>query len=47
MSTMNRNYFYLSQALYGKKLIIKINNQGFCYNHEERVNANKERFSAG
>ena len=44
---MNRNYFYLSQALYGKKLIIKINNQGFCYNHDEIVNANKERFSEG
>ena len=44
---MDRKYFYLSQSLYGKKLTIKINNQGFCYNHDEIVDANKERFSEG
>ena len=47
MSIMDRKYFYLSQSLYGKKLTIKINNQGFCYNHDEIVDANKERFSEG
>ena len=30
-----------------KKLTIKINNQGFCYNHDEIVDANKETFSEG
>ncbi|WP_299055879.1 hypothetical protein [uncultured Polaribacter sp.] len=47
MSTMNKNYFFLSQGLYGQRLIIKINNQGFCYNHDEIVDANKESFSEG
>jgi len=47
MLTMNKKYFHLSQGLYGKKLTIKINNQGFCYNHDEIVDANTERFSEG
>lgn len=44
---MNKNYFFLSQGLYGQRLIIKINNQGFYYNHDKIVDANKERFSEG
>jgi hypothetical protein len=47
MPTINKNYFYLSQDFYGQKLTIKINNQGFCYNHDEIVDANKERFLEG
>jgi len=47
MPTINRNCFYLSQDLYGQNLTIKIDNPGFSYNHDEIVDANKERFSIG
>lgn len=47
MQTINRNYFYLSKNLYGKNLTIKIDNQGFSYNHDEIVDVNEERFSEG
>tara|TARA_B110000305_G_scaffold215803_1_gene253659 strand:- start:357 stop:593 length:237 start_codon:yes stop_codon:yes gene_type:complete len=47
MPTINKNYFYLSKNLYGKNLTIKIDNQGFSYNHDEIVDANKERFLEG
>jgi len=47
MPTINKNYFYLSQDFYGQKLTININNQGFCYNHDEIFDANKERFIEG
>ena len=46
-NTMNRRNFYLSPKLYGQNLTIKIYNQGFSYNHDKIVDANKKRFSKG
>ena len=42
-----RNNFYLSQNFYGQNHIIRVENQGFYYDHDEIVKAQKERFSIG
>ena len=42
-----RNNFYLSSEYYGQNLIIRVENQGFYYDHDEIVKAQKERFSVG
>ena len=42
-----RKNFFLSQNLYGQKLTIRVENQGFYYDHDDVVNANKKRFSLG
>ena len=47
MNVIVKKNFFLSQDLYGKKLTIRIERQGFFYNHDEVVDANKKRFSEG
>ena len=42
-----RNNFYLSPEYYGQNLIIRVEKQGFYYDHDEIVKAQKERFSVG
>ena len=42
-----RDNFYLSPKYYGQNLIIRVENQGFYYDHDEIVKAQKERFSIG
>ena len=42
-----RNNFYLSPKYYGQNLIIRVENQGFYYDHDEIVKAQKEIFSIG
>ena len=42
-----RNNFFSSQNLYGQKLTIRAENQGFYYDHDDVVDANKKRFSSG
>lgn len=47
MPTVNKNYFYLSEDLYGKNMTVRVNNQGFAYNHDDIIDANRNRFSKG
>ena len=47
MPTVNKNYFYISQDLYGKNMTVRVNNKGFVYNHDDIIDANKNRFSKG
>lgn len=41
---MNKRNFHLSQKLYGQNLTIKIDNQGFSYNHNKIVDTKKRGF---
>lgn len=47
MNVIVRNNFFLSQDLYGEKLTIRIEGQGFFYDHGEIVDVNQKRFSKG